>query len=153
MQQLNQPSFINYRKSRFSTRLPTGRLYTRAHFWIEERAEGVQRVGLTKFATRMLGDLVEAGMEVKPEAPVAVGDIIGWVECLKAASDLFCVVNGFFQRMNPQLNENPEWLTKDPYRKGWLYEVKGTPEPNGISAQGYIEFLDEVIEKMLGESS
>ncbi|MDJ0836324.1 MAG: glycine cleavage system protein H [Acidobacteriota bacterium] len=146
-------SFINYKKSRFSTRLPTGRLYTRAHFWIDEVEPGLQRVGFTKFATRMLGDLVETGMEVQVDDPVEVGGVIGWIECLKAASDLFCMAEGSFVRENPDLNDNPEWLTKDPYARGWLYEVRGTPEPDAVDAEGYAAFLDDVISKMLGETA
>src|SRR6185312_12180859 len=52
---------IAYKRSRFSTRLPTDRLYTPSHFWCAAEPEGVWRVGFTKFATRMLGDLVEFG--------------------------------------------------------------------------------------------
>ena len=147
-----QIAFLNYKKSRFSTRLPHLRLYTAAHFWIEPRENGVQRVGLTKFATRMLGDLVETGVEVEPNAKVQVGEVIGWVECLKAASDLYCMVDGNYLGANSDLEEHPEWLHKDPYFKGWLYEASGTPEPNAMDTQGYAEFLDHVISKMLGES-
>jgi len=144
-------SFISYKKSRFSTRLPTGRLYTQAHFWIDEIAPGLHRIGLTKFATRMLGDLVETGMEVGEGDPVAVGQVIGWIECLKAASDLFCMVDGAFVRENPDLPEHPEWLQKDPYARGWLYEARGTPEPAAVDAEGYAAHLDKVIAIMLGE--
>ena len=148
---LNQSStYLTYQKSRFSTRLPKNRVYTAAHFWIQE-VDGRQRVGLTKFATRMLGDLVETGFEVKSGGSVSVGEVIGWIEGLKAASDLFCVVNGSFYAENPELNENPEWLHKDPYEKGWLYEATGSPEPNATDAQGYTELLDEIIKKMTGE--
>ena len=146
-----QPSYIRYQKSRFSTRLPMGRKYTAAHFWIEEREPGLHRVGFTKFATRMLGDLVETGFEIKPGDQVRVGEIIGWIECLKAASDLFCMAEGTFVRENPELNDNPDWLQKDPYRKGWLYEARGSVEPNAVDVEGYVAHLDAVIEKMLGE--
>ncbi len=146
-----QPAFISYRKSRFSTRLPVNRLYTRGHFWLEPLGDDVYRVGLTKFATRMLGDLVETGFEVEPSGAVALGQVIGWVECLKAASDLFCVMDGAFIRNNPDLDSNPEWLQKDPYGKSWLYEAQGEPDPGALDAQGYSTFLDETIRKMLGE--
>jgi len=148
-----KPAFLSYKKSRFSTRLPRSRRYTPAHFWIEEVEPGIQRVGLTKFATRMLGELVETGMEVEPDASVEVGQIIGWVECLKAASDLFCMVQGTYRRANPALEEDPELLGKDPYFRGWLYEVTGPVPADSLDTNGYASFLDEVINKMLGESS
>jgi len=146
-------AFIQYRKSRFSTRLPVGRRYTRAHFWIDQVEPDLHRVGFTKFATRMLGDLVETGLEVQPEEPVSIGQVIGFIECLKAASDLYCMVEGTLHRANPDLDANPEWLQKDPYGRAWLYEVRGTPEPESLDAEGYAAFLDQVIAKMLGESS
>jgi len=153
MKYMNQTStFISYRKSRFSTRLPAGFRYSAAHFWIQEIAPGLQRVGFTKFATRMLGDLVEMGAEVKSDEAVETGQIIGWIECLKAASDLFCVVDGAFVRVNPELNDNADWLQKDPYNRGWLYEAKGTPEPESFDATGYVAHLDRTINKMLGEA-
>lgn len=141
---------LRYKRSRFSTRLPRDYRYTAAHFWLAAQPEGVWRIGLTKFATRMLGDLVETGMEVQPGAVVAVGQVIGWLECLKAASDLYCVASGSYYRANPDLEKDPEFLQKDPYGKGWLYEVKGDPEPNAIDAEGYAALLDDTIDKMVG---
>ena len=105
------------------------------------------------YATRMLGDMVEMGAEVKSEEAVETGQIIGWIECLKAASDLFCVVDGTFVRGNPDLNENADWLQKDPYSRGWLYEAKRTPEPDSFTVEGYVTHLDRTINKMLGETN
>jgi glycine cleavage system H lipoate-binding protein len=51
---------------------------------------------------------------------------------------------------NANLEANPEWLQKDPYGKGWLYEVKGDPEPNAMDAQNYAKLLDDTIDKMVG---
>jgi len=141
---------LRYKRSRFSTRLPLDYRYTAAHSWLSSRAEGVWRIGFTKFATRMLGDLVETGVEVAEGDAVSVGQIIGWVECLKAASDLYCVANGKFVRKNPDLDAHPEWLQKDPYGKGWLYEVRGEPEPEAVDAHGYAALLNETIDKMMG---
>ena len=141
---------LRYQRSRFSTRLPLDYRYTAAHSWLGGRPGGVWRVGFTKFATRMLGDLVEMDAEVAEGDSVAVGQIIGWVECLKAASDLFCVAEGHFVRKNPELDAHPEWLQKDPYGKGWLYEVRGKAEPKAIDAQGYAELLNETIDQMVG---
>lgn len=144
---------LRYRRSRFSTRLPREYRYTPAHFWLAEQPDGIWRIGLTKFATRMLGDLVETGMEIEPGDPVSVGQVIGWVECLKAASDLYCVASGHYHRANQDLDQNPEALHKDPYGKGWLYEIKGEPEPNAIDAEGYAALLDDIIDKMVGAES
>jgi glycine cleavage system H protein len=139
---------IAYKRSRFSSRLPTDRLYTPAHFWAREVEPGVWRVGFTKFATRMLGDLVEHGFQAKPGCRVAVGEAIGWVEGFKAVTDLYCVVEGDFVGENPALSQDVTLTDSDPYGEGWLYAVRGTPDPNAVDVHGYIQLLDLTIDKM-----
>ena len=92
---------IRYKRSRFSTRLPVDRRYTASHFWAVEQQAGLWRVGMTKFATRMLGDLVEFEFDAKPGQQVSVGQTIGWIEAFKALTDLYCVVDGVFRGVNP----------------------------------------------------
>src|SRR5688572_32857152 len=97
---------IYYKRSRFSSRLPADRLYTPSHFWLLEVEPGVWRVGFTKFATRMLGDLVEHGFEARPGDAVRVGQAIGSVEGFKALKDLYCVADGQFLGTNPALEKD-----------------------------------------------
>ena len=142
-----------YKRSRFQTRLPRTRLYTQSHFWLEDIGDGVWRVGLTRFATRMLGEVVEQGFEVKPEQGVKVGQTIGWVEGFKAISDLYCVADGAFVSGNADLDADPTLVDRDPYYKGWLYLVRGHPDPNALAVDGYIQVLDATIDKMVGSAS
>lgn len=144
---------IPYRRSRFSTQLPTDRRYTASHCWLLEVEPGLWRVGYTRFATRMLGDLVEHGFEVKPGASVELGDTIGWIEAFKATSDLFCVGTGTFLEGNPTLETSPGTFDKDPYGAGWLYQFRGEPDPNTVDAQGYTAMLDLAIDKIQGKES
>jgi len=140
---------LSYRRSRFSTRLPHGRLYTVAHYWLLAQADKRWLVGFTKFATRMLGDLVEYRFEVEPGAAVRLGQRIGWVEGWKAVSELYAVVEGEFLRSNPELDRDVTLVDDDPYGRGWLYEARGRAEPSGVDAQGYAAILDATIDKML----
>lgn len=141
-----------YKRARFVTRLPAGRLYTAAHFWIARQENDLWRVGFTKFATRMLGELVEHAFEVKPGELVHVGQVIGWIEGFKAASDLYCVVEGEFHRGNADLERKITLMHTDPYGKGWLYEVRGDPEPASVDVEGYIEILDKTIDRLRGKT-
>ena len=77
---------IYYKRSRFLTHLPEGRLYTRSHSWLLEVSPGTWRVGLTKFASRMLGDVVEFKITAVNGDRVSVGQTIGWIEGFKAVS-------------------------------------------------------------------
>ena len=80
---------VYYRRSRFTTHLPIDRRYSPAHYWLLEESAGVWRVGFTKFATRMLGDIVEFEFSATPGAEIAVGDEIGSIEGLKAVTSVF----------------------------------------------------------------
>lgn len=142
------PEELHYRRSLFRTRLPGDRLYTASHFWIQEQQDGLWRVGVTKFASRMLGDVVEIGFEVPQGAGVEIGDVIGWFEGFKARSDLYSVISGTFAGSNPELVDRIALIDDDRYRRGWLYEVRGTREPNAMDMHGYATLLDETIDRM-----
>ena len=64
---------LRYQRSRFTTCLPQGRLYTASHDWLLEEEPDRWRVGLTRFATRMPGDPVEFDIEVAPVEPATIG--------------------------------------------------------------------------------
>ncbi|MEX2262064.1 MAG: glycine cleavage system protein H [Bryobacteraceae bacterium] len=140
---------IHYKRSRFSTRLPASRRYTRSHYWLFEREPGVWRIGLTKFATRMLGELVEYGFLAQPGGTVTVGQQIGSVEGFKAISDIYSVATGEFLGAGPDLEADITLADTDPYGRGWLYEVRGQPEPESLDVHGYVAVLDASIDKML----
>ena len=140
---------IYYSRCKFTTKLPRSHRYTAAHFWLaKEGKPDLWRVGFTKFAVRMLGEIVEMEMTVKAGEPVQVGQVIGKFEGFKAVTDLYSVMNGVFERVNPDLEKHGSWLRTDPYFKGWLYEVRGVPEPNAVDANGYIAVLNGTIDKM-----
>lgn len=138
-----------YKRSHFATALPVDHLYTPSHAWLAEVSPGRWRVGLTKFATRMLGEMVDHGFSAEAGAHVRPGDIVGWVEGFKAISDVFCVAEGEFLGPNPALKEKIALITRDPYGAGWLYEVKGTPDGKCVGVHAYRELLDKTIDRLL----
>jgi len=140
-----------YKRSHFVTHLPVDFLYTRSHFWLARQASGEWRIGLTKFATRMLGDMVDHGFEVEANANVAVGQIVGWVEGFKAISDVYCVAAGTFLCGNVALREKISLIDKQPYSDGWLYAMDGTPDEKALDVHGYREHLDRAIDLILSK--
>ena len=139
---------LYYRQLLFRTRLLGDRLYTPSHFWIQQQNSGLWRIGLTKFASRMLGDVVEIGFDCEPGATVRLGDTIGWFEGFKARTDLFSVAQGVFEGRNPLLVDRIAAVDDDRYRRGWLYEVRGEAEPNAMDMHAYAALLDETIARM-----
>ncbi|MEI9897479.1 MAG: glycine cleavage system protein H [Chthoniobacter sp.] len=65
------PETSFYKRATFVTHLPADCLYSPSHFWLREIEPGRWRVGFTKFATRMLGEIVEVQWEKASGAPVA----------------------------------------------------------------------------------
>ncbi len=140
---------FRYKRSRFSTRLPVNRTYTRSHYWLRKDEAGLWRIGLTKFATRMLGDLVEFELSPGSGDPVEVGGQIGWIEGFKAVSDLYAVASGTFAGANDALSQDITLLESQPYGAGWLYAVDGEPEAERLNVQEYVAVLDATIDRML----
>lgn len=146
-----RPPDIYYKRSRFSTRLPWDRLYTASHFWLQERGPGEWHVGLTKFAARMLGDVVDLEFEIQPGEPIEVGQTIGSLEGFKARTELYAVLPGRFEGANPALADTLDALDADRYGQGWLYRVAGSPAPDALDAGGYAALLDATIDRMRGQ--
>jgi glycine cleavage system H protein len=140
---------VFYKRSTFVTHLPKTYLFSPSHYWLAEEEGGVWRVGFTKFATRMLGDLVDHQFEKQPEEPVISGEIIGSVEGFKAISDLYSPVEGRFVCGNAALGQDPELIGSDPYGDGWLFRIRGTPDPRCGPVDTYRQLLDATIDRML----
>ena len=149
--QTGKPATLFYKRSHFVTHLPVNYFYTRSHFWLAEQPMGEWRIGLTKFATRMLGDMVDHGFETEINTAVTTGQIIGWVEGFKAISDVYCVANGTYLGSNAALREKIALIDKQPYTEGWLYAVRGTPDDKRLDVHGYREHLDRAIDLILSK--
>lgn len=140
-----------YKRATFVTRLPVGHRYSPSHSWLAESAPGRWRVGFTKFALRMLGELVDVQFEAAPGQPLKPGDIVGAIEGFKAVSDLYCVGTGRFVGGNPALGKDLDSLGRDPYAEGWLYEFEGEPDPRCLDVAAYQDLLNETIDRILAK--
>jgi glycine cleavage system H protein len=142
-------SSLYYRRSRFTTHLPRDRRYSPAHYWLMEEPAGVWTVGFTRFATRMLGDLVEFELTARPGALIGVGDDIGSVEGLKAVTSIFSCGSGEFLGEGAPLRQDVTLAESDPYGEGWLYRLQGSPAGDTVDVHGYVAILDATIDRML----
>ena len=145
------PKEIRYKRCRFTTRLRDDRLYTAGHYWLEPEEEGLWRVGYTRFAMRMLGEVVDLDFDTKIGATIERGQVLGWLEGFKAITDIFAPVAGQFEGANPALDTDIGLLTIDAHGGGWLFKVRGNPEDQVLDVQGYISLLDATIDNMIGD--
>lgn len=124
-------------------KIPEDLFYTHDHEWI--RSEGNTAViGITDFAQGELGDVVFIEIETQGET-LTKGDVFGTVEAVKTVSDLFMPVGGEVVEVNADLTDNPEYVNKDPYGKGWLIRINVTDsaEFNDLLTAGqYEKMLD-----------
>lgn len=146
---------VKYKRNRFTASFSSRNLYSQAHYWFAPQGGNRFKVGLTKFAARMLGELVEFGFEVKPQSKISTGDILGWMEGFKAASDIYSFVDGVYIGENSDLVDQPELLHARPHNKGWLYEIEidSSEASKLMGVNEYTEFLDQLIDKMTGEEN
>lgn len=139
-----------YKRATFVAHLPSGYRYTPSHAWLAPNPESKDawHIGLTRFASRMLGELVEVRFEVQAGDAVQVGDIVGNIEGFKAVSDLYCVVDGVFGGGNPALADGLEPLSRDIHRT-WIYSATGVPDTRTLDVKGYTAVLDATIDRIL----
>ncbi|MBE7499397.1 MAG: glycine cleavage system protein H [Verrucomicrobiales bacterium] len=141
-----------YQRGHFVTWLPTAHRYTTDHAWLvpaPDAASGRKwRVGLTAFALRLLGDLVECEFSIPPGGRVAPGDILGTLEGFKAVTDLSCAGRGVFVGGNPALADGVEVVERDPHEAGWLYEFAGEPAPGSLDFEEYCRWLDQTLDRL-----
>lgn len=141
-------SLLPYSRCSFATRLPDDRLYAPSHYWMVRHHDGSWRVGLTTFATRMLGEAVELGFDVPVGERVGRGDAVGWLEGFKALTEVYAPMDGTFLGGNEALSPGIEALTSSPFFSGWLYRLHGEPGEDAIDVHGYARFLDDLIDRM-----
>jgi len=103
--------------------VPGNLRYSEAHEWV--RLEGASAVlGITDHAQKKLGDIVfvelpEIGKRLK------AGDVLGAIESVKAASEIYCPVSGTVAEVNQELADAPGAVNKDPYGDGWVARLSG----------------------------
>lgn len=144
-----KPRTLHYKRARFATHLPADYLYSPSHFWIARQEGDLWRVGMTQFASRMLGEMVDHGFNSEAGSLINSGQVIGWVEGFKAISDLFSIADGVFAGGNPTLKEEIALVNKQPYAAGWLYSVRGNPDAKCVDVEVYRNLLDKTIDKIL----
>ena len=96
--------------------------YTSTHEWVR-REGGRVRVGITEYAQQEISDVVFVELP-KPDGTAAKGKAIAVVESVKAAFDIYAPVSGKVTAVNRDLESDPSLVNKDPYGRGWFFEIE-----------------------------
>ncbi|KAH7915818.1 single hybrid motif-containing protein [Hygrophoropsis aurantiaca] len=98
--------------------------YTEEHEAVSFDDEtGLGTVSITDHAQSSLGDVVYVELPVIG-SEVTQGALIGAVESVKAASDIYAPVSGKVVEINERLNDQPGLLNKSPEDEGWLCKIE-----------------------------
>jgi glycine cleavage system H protein len=90
-----------------------GLYYSKDHEWVKVDGDKVT-IGISDYAQHSLGDIVFVELpEVDEE--YEQDDVIGVVESVKAASDVFSPVSCRVIEVNEAIESNPELLNQAPY--------------------------------------
>ena len=103
--------------------IPQELKYTKSHEWVRVEEDGSLTVGITEHAQGLLGDMVfvelpDVGDEFEAEQDCAV------VESVKAASDIYCPVEGEIVAVNEELEDSPEQISVNAYHEGWIFRIQ-----------------------------
>jgi glycine cleavage system H protein len=122
--------------------LPEDLSYAEDHEWILRKGDTV-KIGISDYAQDQLGDIVFVEL---PEVGDSFnkGDEFGTVESVKAVSELYLPISGEIAGINKALEDSPELVNTDPYKDGWMIEVRpGNPQELDelLDRNAYLEML------------
>ena len=122
---------------------PDNILCSKTHEFVWEN-DGKYVIGLTDIEIERLGDIVFVELP-EPGSYLTKGDILGTVESIKAASEIYMPVSGTVVEVNEALISNPEILNEDPFGEGWLIKVESdTAKEDFGDLLDYEDYLDEL---------
>jgi glycine cleavage system H protein len=102
---------------------PADLKYTAKDEWM--RVDGnIAIIGISDYAQDALSDIVYLEYAVSEEDEVAKGDILGTIESVKAASDIYFPASGKVVALNEDLLETPELVNTDPYGDAWMIKIE-----------------------------
>ena len=96
--------------------------FTSDHEWLKLEGD-IATIGITIHAAEQLGDLVfvelpEVGSELTRDGNAAT------VESVKAASDVYCPLDGEVTEVNQTIVDDPAIVNSDPQGAGWFFKLK-----------------------------
>ena len=102
---------------------PQDRRYAETHEWARLESDGTVSIGISDHAQQELGDVVFV------ETP-AVGSrfaataVVGSIESVKAASEIYAPMAGEIVAINETLGDNPGLINESPYEEGWICKLR-----------------------------
>jgi len=116
--------------------------FTKEHEWVKVK-EGIGAVGISEHAAHELGDITFVELP-KMGAVVKQFGILGSIESVKAASDIFAPLSGKVVKVNDALDTAPEIVNDSAEDAGWMAWVEIADESelkNLMTQEQYNDYL------------
>jgi glycine cleavage system H protein len=98
-------------------------MFTPDHEWINIEDHEAAVVGITLHAQDALGDVVFVELPAVGKT-FKKGEVVGVVESVKAAADIYMPVDGEIVEVNEALRADPALANSDPMGNGWFFKVR-----------------------------
>ena len=92
--------------------------YSEAHEWIMVEDDEAT-LGISEYAAEELGDITYVELPIE-EDDVMVGDTLGVIESVKAASDVYSPISGTIIEVNTELEDKPGLINESAENAGWI---------------------------------
>jgi len=124
--------------------IPQELKYTKEHEWV--KINGREAVfGITEHAQSELGDITFVELPSKG-SDVQKTDVVGTIESVKAASEIYAPLSGKISEVNEILTDKPETMNFSPYTDGWICKISMSDESETetlMSAASYEKYVKE----------
>ena len=109
--------------------------FTKEHEWLRV-AGNIGTVGISEHAAHELGDITFVELP-KIGAVVTQFGVLGSIESVKAASDIFSPISGKIVKVNDSLETAPEIVNESAEEGGWMaqLEISDQAELNNLMTQ------------------
>ena len=135
------PESLYFMMGQFKAIIPTDRLYSHRHMWLQNQEADRYRVGFTAYSVRLLQDVYFLEWSIDPQTRVEDRQEVGEIESSKAVSTMFTPCPGKILEFNEALLNDPSGINADNYGTGWLFEMQ--LDAALLSAQDYIQVLED----------
>ncbi|SGZ47531.1 CIC11C00000000106 [Sungouiella intermedia] len=116
--------------------------FTQEHEWLAVFKDDTAFVGITTYASEALGDTTFVEL---PEVGVTyeAGELIGSVESVKSASEIYSPVAGEVIAINDILESKPQLINDDPMGSGWIAQIKLAQSADEVFANEELLEVDQ----------
>lgn len=120
------------------------KFYAKSHEWIKVKViDDIATIGISKFAADELGDVTYLELPVVGTTFEA-GEVLGSIESVKAASDIFAPVGGTVSEVNEALESDPAIVNQSAEDEGWICRLENVNLADLDKLMGEEEYLESI---------